>query len=76
MDTIDTIVFILLAFLCIGFGLFSFFQPEDAISLQSRWKYNRADPSEKYIRYTQIEGIIMAVAGAVFLVVLLFFPQS
>ena len=72
----DTIILILLVFLCIGFGLFSFFQPEDAISLQSRWKYDRAEPSEKYIRYTQIEGIFMAVAGVVFLVVLLFLPRS
>ena len=72
----DTIFLILLSFLCIGFGLFSFFQPEDAISLQSRWKYDRAEPSEKYIRYTRIEGIFMAVAGVVFLVVLLFLPQS
>lgn len=72
----DTIFFILLLFLCIGLGLFSFFQPEDAISLQSRWKYDRAEPSEKYIRYTQIEGIFMAIVGAVGLVVLLFFPQS
>lgn len=72
----DTIIFILLSFVCIGLGLFSFFQPEEAISLQSRWRYDRAEPSEKYIRYTQIEGIFMAVAGAVFLVVLLFFPPS
>ena len=72
----DTIFFILLLFLCIGFGLFSFFQPEDAISLQSRWKYDRVEPSEKYIRYTQIEGIFMAIAGAVGLVFLLFFPRS
>ena len=72
----DTIFFILLLFLCIGLGLFSFFQPEDAISLQSRWKYDRAEPSEKYIRYTQIEGLLMAIAGAVGLVVLLFFPRS
>ena len=72
----DTIIFILLSFVCIGFGLFSFFQPEEAISLQSRWRYDRAEPSEKYIRYTQIEGIFMTVAGAVFLVVLLFFPPS
>ena len=42
----------------------------------TRWRYDRAEPSEKYIRYTQIEGIFMAVAGAVFLVVLLFFPPS
>ena len=72
----DTIILILLLFLCIGFGLFSFFNPEDAISLQTRWKYDRAEPSEKYIRYTQIEGIFMAIAGVVFLVILLFFPQS
>lgn len=72
----DTIVFILLSFVCIGLGLFSFFQPEDAISLQTRWKYDRAEPSEKYIRYTQIEGIFMAIAGVVLLVMLLFFPQS
>ena len=72
----DTIILILLLFLCIGFGLFSFFNPEDAISLQTRWKYDRAEPSEKYIRYTQLEGIFMAVAGVVFLVILLFVPQS
>ena len=72
----DTIVFILLAFVCIGLGLFSFFQPEDSISLQSRWKYDWAEPSEKYIRYTQIEGIVMAIAGVVLLVMLLLFPQS
>ena len=71
----DTILTILLTFLCIGFGLFSFFLPEEAIFLQTRWKYDRADPSEKYIRYTQIEGIIMAVAGMVFLLILLFLPQ-
>ena len=71
----DTILSILLAFFCIGFGLFSFFLPEDAISLESRWKYDRADPSEIYIRYTQIEGIIMAVVGVVFLLILLFLPQ-
>ena len=52
------------------------FRSEEAISLQTRWRYDRAEPSEKYIRYTQIEGIFMAVAGAVFLVVLLFFPPS
>ena len=72
----DTILLILLLFVCIGFGLFSFFLPEEAIALQTRWRYDRAEPSEKYIRYTQIEGIFMAVAGAVFLVVLLFFPPS
>lgn len=71
----DTILTILLTFLCIGFGLFSFFLPEEAIFLQTRWKYDRADPSEKYIRYTQIEGIIMAVVGVVFLLILLFLPQ-
>ena len=71
----DTILTILLTFLCIGFGLFSFFLPEEAIFLQTRWKYDRAAPSEKYIRYTQIEGIIMAVVGVVFLLILLFLPQ-
>ena len=71
----DTILTILLTFLCIGFGLFSFFLPEEAIFLQTRWKYDRADPSEKYIRYTQIEGIIMAVVVVVFLLILLFLPQ-
>ena len=71
----DTILLILLLFVCIGFGLFSFFLPEEAIFLQTRWKYDRADPSEKYIRYTQIEGIIMAVVGVVFLLILLFLPQ-
>ena len=71
----DTILTILLTFLCIGFGLFSFFLPEEAISLQTRWKYDRADPSEKYIRQTRLEGIGLSVLCAVLLVVLLFAPK-
>ena len=71
----DTILSILLAFFCIGFGLFSFFLPEDAISLESRWKYDRAEPSDKYIRQTRLEGIGLSVLCAVLLVVLLFAPQ-
>lgn len=70
----DMILTIMLAFVGIGFGIFMFLSPEDAIALQTRWKYDRADPSEKYIRYTQIEGIFLAVACVVFLLILLFLP--
>lgn len=72
----DTILSILLAFFCIGFGLFSFFLPEDAIFLESRWKYDRAEPSDKYIRLTRIEGVLAALAGVVLLVLFLFLPST
>ena len=71
----DTILLILLLFVCIGFGLFSFFLPEEAISLQTRWRYDQAEPSEKYIKLTRVEGIGLSVLCAVLLVVLLFAPQ-
>lgn len=71
----DTIVSILFAFFGIGLGVFMFFAPEDAISLQTRWKYDRADPSEKYIRLTRWEGLGLVVVCVVLLALLLFLPQ-
>ena len=73
MDTILTLMF---AFIGIGFGIFMFLAPEDAISLETRWRYNRAEPSEKYIKLTRVEGIFLSLICAVFLVLMLFFPQS
>lgn len=72
----DMILTIMLAFVGIGFGIFMFLSPEDAISLESRWRYDRAEPSEKYIKLTRVEGIFLSLICAVFLVLVLFFPQS
>ena len=41
----DTILLILLLFVCIGFGLFSFFLPEEAISLKNSWRYDLSEHS-------------------------------
>lgn len=72
MDAILTIMF---AFIGIGFGVFMFLSPEDAISLQTRWRYDRAEPSEKYIKLTRVEGVFLSLVCTAFLVLMLFFPQ-
>lgn len=72
----DTTLTIMLAFVGIGFGVFMFLSPEDAISLQTRWKYDRAEPSEKYIKLTRVEGIFLSLVCVAYLVLVLFFPQS
>ena len=72
----DNILTIMLAFVGIGFGLFMFLAPEDAISLETRWRYDRAEPSEKYIKLTRVEGILLSLVCVAFLVLMLFFPQS
>ena len=71
----EVILSILAALFGIGFGIFMALQPEDAISLQTRWRYDQAEPSEKYIKLTRVEGIGLSVLCAVLLVVLLFAPQ-
>ncbi len=72
----DAILTIMLAFVGIGFGIFMFLAPEDAISLETRWRYDRAEPSEKYIKLTRVEGIFLSLVCVAFLVLVLFFPQS
>ena len=67
-------VSILLALFGIGFGIFMALQPEDAIALHDRGRYTQTEPTEKYIKQTRLEGIVVSVLSAVLLVVLLFAP--
>ena len=69
----DTLITIMLAFIGVGFGVFMFLSPEDAISLETRWRYDRADPSEKYIKLTRVEGVVLVLACAAYLVLVFFF---
>lgn len=71
----EVILSILAALFGIGFGLFMALQPEDAIALHDRGRYTQTEPTEKYIRQTRLEGIVVSVLCAVLLVVLLFAPQ-
>ena len=71
----DVILSILAALFGIGFGIFMALQPEDAIALHDRGRYTQTEPTEKYIRLTRLEGIVVSVLCAVLLVVLLFAPQ-
>lgn len=71
----DVICAILAALLGIGFGIFMALQPEDAIALHDRGRYTQTEPTEKYIKQTRLEGIVVSVLSAVLLVVLLFAPQ-
>ena len=71
----EVILSILAALFGIGFGIFMALQPEDAIALHDRGRYTQTEPTEKYIRQTRLEGIVVSVLCAVLLVVLLFAPQ-
>ena len=71
----EVILSILVALFGIGFGIFMALQPEDAIALHDRGRYTQTEPSEKYIRLTRLEGIVVSVLCAVLLVVLLFAPK-
>ena len=71
----EVIFSILVALFGIGFGIFMALQPEDAIALHDRGRYTQTEPTEKYIRLTRLEGIVVSVLCAVLLVVLLFAPQ-
>ena len=71
----EVILSILAALFGIGFGIFMALQPEDAIALHDRGRYTQNEPTEKYIRQTRLEGIVLSVLCAVLLVVLLFAPQ-
>lgn len=71
----EVICAILAALFGIGFGIFMALQPEDAIALHNRGRYTQTEPTEKYIRQTRLEGIVVSVLCAVLLVVLLFAPQ-
>ena len=71
----EVILSILAALFGIGFGIFMALQPEDAIALRSRGRYTQTEPTEKYIKQTRLEGIVVSVLCAVLLVVLLFAPQ-
>ena len=71
----EVILSILAALFGIGFGIFMALQPEDAIALHDRGRYTQTEPTEKYIRLTRLEGIVVSVLCAVLLVVLLFAPQ-
>jgi hypothetical protein len=70
----EVIFSILVALFGIGFGIFMALQPEDAIALHDRGRYTQTEPTEKYIRLTRLEGIVVSVLCAVLLVVLLFAP--
>lgn len=70
----EVILSILVALFGIGFGIFMALQPEDAIALHDRGRYTQTEPTEKYIRLTRLEGIVVSVLCAVLLVVLLFAP--
>ena len=69
----DTLITIMLAFIGVGFGVFMFLSPEDAISLETRWRYDRADPSEKYIKLTRVEGVVLVLACAAYQVLVFFY---
>ena len=71
----EVILSILAALFGIGFGIFMVLQPEDAIALHDRGRYTQTEPTEKYIKQTRLEGIVVSVLCAVLLVVLLFAPQ-
>ena len=71
----EVILSILAALFGIGFGIFMALQPEDAIALHDRGRYTQTEPTEKYIRLTRLEGIVVSVLCAVLLVVLLFAPK-
>ena len=71
----EVILSILAALFGIGFGIFMALQPEDAIALHDRGRYTQTEPTEKYIRQTRVEGIVVSVLCAVLLVVLLFAPK-
>ena len=71
----EVILSILAALFGIGFGIFMALQPEDAIALHDRGRYTQTEPTEKYIKQTRLEGIVVSVLSAVLLVVLLFAPQ-
>ena len=71
----EVILSILAALFGIGFGIFMALQPEDAIALHDRGRYTQTEPTEKYIKQTRLEGIVVSVLCAVLLVVLLFTPQ-
>lgn len=70
----EVILSILVALFGIGFGIFMALQPEDAIALHDRGRYTQTEPTEKYIKQTRLEGIVVSVLSAVLLVVLLFAP--
>ncbi len=69
----DAILTIMLGFIGVGLGIFMFLAPEDAISLETRWRYDRAEPSEKYIKLTRVEGVFLSLVCAALLVLILFF---
>ena len=71
----EVILSILAALFGIGFGIFMALQPEDAIALHDRGRYTQTEPTEKYIRLTRLEGIVVSVLCAVLRVVQLFAPQ-
>ena len=71
----NNVLMILAAFFGIGCGLFMALLPGEAIDLYTRSRFDRAEPSEHYLRMTRLEGAGLLAVSLVFLLLLLFAPE-
>lgn len=62
---------VVIAIFLAGFGIFRLVDPEEAIYLESFWKYRSSEPEERYIRITRISGGI-CIACAILVLIFTF----